>query len=88
MQGTSPSRDGIEVPRLSVCSFNLNRKEKSKSNVTTVGNDLAKNIFCAHGVDARGAVVLKKYACAQTRAVDTTGKSLESRFSGRTPCIG
>ena len=29
-------------------------------NVTTVGIDLAKNSFSVHGVDAAGAVVLKK----------------------------
>ncbi len=29
-------------------------------NVTTVGIDLAKNVFSVHGVDARGAVVLRK----------------------------
>jgi transposase len=30
------------------------------SNVTTVGIDLAKNVFSLHGVDASGAVVLRK----------------------------
>jgi transposase len=30
------------------------------SNVTTVGIDLAKNVFSLHGVDARGVVVLRK----------------------------
>jgi len=29
-------------------------------NVTTVGIDLAKNVFSVHGVDASGAVVLRK----------------------------
>ena len=29
-------------------------------NVTTVGIDLAKNVFSLHGVDANGAVVLRK----------------------------
>ena len=29
-------------------------------NVTTVGIDLAKNVFSLHGVDASGAVVLRK----------------------------
>lgn len=29
-------------------------------NVTTVGIDLAKNVFSVHGVDAHGKVVLKK----------------------------
>jgi transposase len=29
-------------------------------NITTVGIDLAKNVFQVHGVDARGNVVLRK----------------------------
>jgi transposase len=29
-------------------------------NVTTVGIDLAKNVFSLHGVDAGGAVVLRR----------------------------
>jgi transposase len=29
-------------------------------NVTTVGIDLAKNVFSVHGVDAHGAVVLRR----------------------------
>jgi transposase len=30
------------------------------SNVTTIGIDLAKNVFSLHGVDGDGAVVLRK----------------------------
>jgi len=30
------------------------------SNVTTVGIDLAKNVFSLHGVDEHGTVVLRK----------------------------
>ena len=29
-------------------------------NITTVGIDLAKNVFQVHGVDARGKAVLRK----------------------------
>jgi len=29
-------------------------------NITTVGIDLAKNVFQVHGVDARGKVVLRR----------------------------
>lgn len=29
-------------------------------NITTVGIDLAKNVFQVHGVDARGEVVLRR----------------------------
>ena len=30
------------------------------SEITTVGIDLAKNVFSVHGVDARGKAVLRK----------------------------
>jgi len=36
------------------------RRGSLVSNVTTVGIDLAKNVFSLHGVDARGVVVLRK----------------------------
>jgi transposase len=36
------------------------RKGEVMGNVTTVGIDLAKNVFSLHGVDASGAVVLRK----------------------------
>jgi hypothetical protein len=32
----------------------------STMNITTVGIDLAKNVFQVHGVDARGKAVLRK----------------------------
>jgi len=49
------------VPRLKfVCMFNHNREGEVMSNVTTVGIDLAKNVFSVHGVDARGRAVLHK----------------------------
>jgi hypothetical protein len=35
-------------------------EEGSAMEVTTLGIDLAKNIFCLHGVDCKGAVVLRK----------------------------
>jgi len=50
----------MEVPRLSVCSFNLNREGKSASNITAVGIDLAKNVFSLRGVDGAGRMVLRK----------------------------
>jgi transposase len=40
--------------------FQPTRKGEVMSNVTTVGIDLAKNVFSLHGVDASGAVVLRK----------------------------
>jgi len=36
------------------------RKGEVMSNVTTIGIDLAKNTFSVHGIDAVGAVVLRK----------------------------
>ncbi len=34
------------------------------SEITTVGLDLAKNVFQVHGVDAEGTTVLRKTASA------------------------
>ncbi len=47
-------------------------------NVTTVGIDLAKNVFSVHGVDAHGKAVLKKTV--------SRGKLLEC-FANLPPCI-
>jgi transposase len=47
-------------------------------NVTTVGIDLAKNVFSVHGVDAHGKVALKKTL--------SRGKLLEC-FTNLPPCI-
>jgi hypothetical protein len=47
--------------KIEVCvHFQPTRKGEVMSNVTTVGIDLAKNVFSLHGVDANGAVVLRK----------------------------
>jgi transposase len=43
-----------------VCMFNRNREGEVMSNVTTVGIDLAKNVFSVHGVDAAGVVRVRK----------------------------
>jgi transposase len=47
-------------------------------NATTIGIDLAKNVFSVHGVDAHGKVVLKKTV--------SRGKLLEL-FANRPPCV-
>lgn len=47
-------------------------------NITTVGIDLAKNVFSVHGVDAHGKVVLKKTV--------SRGKLLEC-FANLPPCV-
>ena len=48
------------------------------SNVTTVGIDLAKNSFSVHGVDAAGAVVLRK-TVARARLVEL--------IAAQPPCV-
>jgi hypothetical protein len=40
--------------------FNHSREGEVMSNVTTVGIDLAKSVFCVHGVDANGREVLRR----------------------------
>jgi transposase len=40
--------------------FNRNREGEVMDNVTTVGIDLAKNVFSVHGVDVQGKVRLRK----------------------------
>lgn len=40
--------------------FNLFEKGKSMNHVTTVGIDLAKNVFSLHGVNAQGREVLRR----------------------------
>lgn len=47
-------------------------------NITSIGIDLAKNVFSLHGVDAHGKVVLKKTV--------TRGKLLET-FANLPPCL-
>jgi len=46
--------------------------------VTTIGLDLAKNVFQVHGVDATGKVLLRK----QLRRADVV-----RLFSGLSPCL-
>jgi transposase len=49
------------VPRLKcVCVSNPSEKGKTVSNVTTVGIDLAKNVFSVHGVDSSGHVLVRR----------------------------
>ena len=55
----APTRNGIECQSGSVCNH-LNRKGASAMKITTVGIDLAKNLFQVHAVDERGRAVLRK----------------------------
>src|SRR5208337_2072376 len=57
--------DGVDGPlTASVCQSwvieNTNRREPSMKEVTTIGLDLAKAVFQVHGVDAAGAVRLRR----------------------------
>jgi transposase len=57
--------DGVDGPlTASVCQSwvvdNANRREPSMKQVTTIGLDLAKAVFQVHGVDALGAVTLRR----------------------------
>jgi len=55
----APTRDGIEVPKWK-CLQPLEPKGASAMKITTVGIDLAKNLFQVHAVDERGRAVLRK----------------------------
>jgi hypothetical protein len=51
------------------------------SDVTTVGIDLAKNVFSLHGVDAEGAVVLRRSVNRGIRSAVLPGFSRRPRRS-------
>jgi transposase len=48
--------------------FNHQREGEVMNNVTTVGIDLAKNVFSVHGVDASGREVLRRTVRREQRA--------------------
>jgi transposase len=54
-----PSPNGIESAKVET-RLNHLRKGASEMKITTIGIDLAKNVFQVHGVNERGAVVLRK----------------------------
>lgn len=56
----APARHDIGCAKVEVSSNHLNLQERSVSNITTIGLDLAKSVFQLHGVDARGKTVLRK----------------------------
>jgi transposase len=55
----APTLNGINVPKWK-CWLPLQRMGASAMKITTVGVDLAKNVFQVHGVDERGETVLRK----------------------------
>src|SRR5260370_32091375 len=61
----APGLDGVDGPlTASLCQSwvakNSNGREPSMGEVTTIGLDLAKNVFQVHGVDAAGAVAVRR----------------------------
>jgi transposase len=55
----APTRNGIDVPKWK-CHQPLEPRGASIMKVTTIGLDLAKNVFQVHGVDDRGHVVVRR----------------------------
>src|SRR3954453_1603737 len=58
MRWTSPA-DGIEVPAWKWCATTTKAGDVRRQ-ITTVGLDIAKNLFQGHGADAQGRVLLKR----------------------------
>jgi hypothetical protein len=55
----APTRSGINVPKWK-CHQPLEPRGASTMKISTVGIDLAKNVFQLHGIDEHGKAVLKK----------------------------
>src|SRR5579872_5692272 len=61
----APRKDGLDGPRTALMCQNevdedLKQRGPSMNEISTIGLDLAKNVFQIHGVDASGAVVLRR----------------------------
>ena len=54
------------------------------SDVTTVGIDLAKNVFSLHGVDAEGTVVMR---CSVVVHDSGLSRSVPRRSTGCVDCL-
>jgi transposase len=58
------SRDGVDAPRRHLCAkmvvSNDHLREASMGEVTTIGLDLAKQVFHVHGADASGAALFSR----------------------------
>src|SRR4051812_44834895 len=59
MMGWTPPADGIEVPAWKWCAMTTKAGDVQMQ-ITTVGLDIAKNLFQVHGADAQGRVLLKR----------------------------
>ena len=64
MKGTSPTRKRVtrtaSSAKIELRIFNLITRGEVMEQITTVGIDLAKNVFSLHAVDRLGVVVLRK----------------------------
>jgi hypothetical protein len=56
--------DGVDAPRRHLCAkvavSNCHLKEASMEQTITIGLDIAKQVFQAHGADAAGHVLFRK----------------------------
>ena len=79
---TAALGDGVDAPRRHLCAkvtvSNCHLKEASVEHITTIGLDIAKHVFHAHGADAAGQVLLRKRL---TRA------KLLGFFAAQAPCV-
>jgi transposase len=74
----APTRDGINVPKCS-CESTTSQTGAPIMKATTIGIDLAKNVFQVHGVSEHGKVVLKN----QIKRVVTGNFETERKH----PCV-
>src|SRR5213082_1828148 len=79
----APRNDGVDGPRTaSMCQTGdvsrTRQREPSMTKISTIGLDLAKNVFQVHGVDEFGAVVVKR----QLRRA-----AVEKFFAQLPPCL-
>lgn len=59
MGWTPPPDDGIDVPKWK-CHPPLQPEGASTMEITTIGIDLAKNVFQVHGITKHGKVLVRK----------------------------
>src|SRR5215813_11411568 len=91
----APLGDGVVCPpTASACQgdgVELNPKEASMEQATTIGLDIAKHVFQVHGADAAGHVLFRKritrvkllgFLAAQARA-SSRWKPVPARATGR-----
>jgi hypothetical protein len=73
--------DGVDAPRRHQCAkvtvSSCHLKEASMEQVSTIGLDIAKHVFQAHGADAAGQVLFRKRL---------TRTKLLGFFAAQAPC--